>query len=70
MLFLSFGFSSDQDLSLSAFSLGFRFALGLERERWAEIGGSRCEMVFGLVVGGAGSLDGFVFGLGCDGLMD
>ena len=62
---LSFGFSLNQDLSLSAISLGIGF-----RERWAEIGGSRCEVVFGPVVGGAGSLDGFVVGVGYGGLMD
>ena len=37
------------------------------RERWTEIGGSHCEVVVHPVVGGAGSLDGFVVGVGCSG---
>ena len=56
-------------LFLSAFFLRFGFDLGLERKRWAEIGGSGCEVVVGPVVGGGRSLDGFVVGVGCGGLM-
>jgi len=29
-----------------------------------------CEVVVGSVVGGGGSLDGFIVGVGCGGLMD
>ena len=62
-------------LAWSSLSLSFGFLFGIWvwsgfRERWIEIGGSHCEVVVHLVVGGAGSLDEFVVGVGCSGLMD